>query len=113
MVAVLDDSTNWLIFILQPPHTIAELATCERVMTTRKKLHFSWVYTLYAAPRYTERDRLRRSSPCTTVLNIWQLFPTYTQHFKLNLVYDKDYPPVKGQRFDDLPFFSRAQASLK
>jgi len=28
-----------------------ELASCERVMTTRAEFHFSWVYTFSARPR--------------------------------------------------------------
>ena len=33
----------------------------------------------------TERDRLRPSTPCATVLIIWQLFPTYAIRFDVNL----------------------------
>jgi len=41
--------------------------------------------------------RLRRSTPCATILIIWQLFPVYSQHFDLNLVCDRDCSPVKVQ----------------
>jgi len=30
-----------------------------------------------------------------------------TQHFDLNLVYDRDYSPVKGQQLGNLLFFQR------
>jgi len=56
---------------------------CERVKTTRAEYHFSWVYTFSATPRslviwapVPPRDRLWPSTPCATVLYIWQLFPT-------------------------------------
>ena len=57
-----------------------EFAGCERVMTTRAEFHFSWVYTFSATLRSlrilstwsTERDRLRPSTPCATVLIVRQ-----------------------------------------
>jgi len=42
---------GWLILILLPLQTIVGLARCERVMTTREELHFSWVYTFSATRR--------------------------------------------------------------
>jgi len=48
LMAALDDSPNWLIFILQPLQTIVELARCERVMKTQVEFHFSLVYTFSA-----------------------------------------------------------------
>jgi len=29
----------------------------------------------------------------------------YVQHFDLNLVFDRDYPPVKGKQLDNLLVF--------
>jgi len=47
MMAALDDSSS---FYNHCKH-FAELARCERVITTRVEFHFSWVYIFSATPR--------------------------------------------------------------
>ena len=91
-----------------------KLARCETVMTTRAEFHFSWVYTFSATPRSsadlsnpsTERDRLRPSTPCATVLIIQQLLPTYMQHHELKLDSNKANLTVEGHRLDNRPVLS-------
>jgi len=51
-MAELDYSPNWLILVSKLLQTIAEIARCEKNMTTRAEFHFSWVYTFSATRRF-------------------------------------------------------------
>ena len=50
-----------------------------------------------------ERDWLRPSTPCATVLIIQQLLPTYMHHHELKLDSNKDNLTAERHRLDNLP----------
>jgi len=50
----------------------------------------------------TERDRLRPSTPCATVLIIWQLLPTYMHQHEMKLDSNKTNLTAEGHRLDNL-----------
>ena len=70
-------STDWIQRVPNQPSSkckkhckqFLEPPRCERVMTTQAEFHFSWVYT-FSTNSSTERDRLRPSTLCATVLII-------------------------------------------
>ena len=73
-----DGCNGWLILIL-PLQTFVEFARCERVMTTRAKFHFSWVYT-FAAPPRSLQIKITKVRKGSKHLLHWER-PVATQHY--------------------------------
>ena len=106
-------STKPTIIQMQKIHCkqFVELARCEKVVATPGRVSFQLgLYFLCHAQILadlsnpsTERDRLRPSTPCATVLIIQQLLPIYMHHHELKLDINKANLTVEGHRLDNLP----------
>ena len=103
-----------LILILQPLQTFVELARFERVMTSWTEFHFSLVYTFSATPRSVRiwapvPPRETGCDPALPAQLCWSSsssFPHRLCDSLQNQLAIHHYPPVKGQRPDNLAFFS-------